>query len=339
MPQGTWRWLPAVVVVAVVFAGVLPRIANYEEVWDRLSAVSGATLAVVLASALWNIVTYWFMLMAALPGLTLRQAALSNQVSTAVSNVVPGGGAWGVGITWAMYRHWAFGREASARAMLLTAIWNNFVKLGLPLVALALVALSPGEDNAPMTVSLVAAMVLGASLASVVASIRSPRAARALGRIAGRAATRVQAALGREAVGDWETRAEQIRSDAAALLTQRWAALTVSAVVSHLSLYLVLLVCVRAVGIPGEVVSSVEVLVAFAIVRVALLVPATPGGAGLAELGLTGALAASGGPAPEVVASVLLYRALTWLIPIGLGAIAYLVWLHESGPLRLEARS
>ena len=52
----------------------------------------------------------------------------------------------------------------------------------------------------------------------------------------------------------------------------------------------------------------------------------TPGGVGVVELGLTGGLVAAGGLHAPVVAAVLVYRALTFLPPIFVGAGCYLYW-------------
>ena len=49
-------------------------------------------------------------------------------------------------------------------------------------------------------------------------------------------------------------------------------------------------------------------------------------GLGVVELGLTGALIGFGGHDAEVVAAVLLYRAITYLPPIVLGALFGLTW-------------
>jgi uncharacterized protein (TIRG00374 family) len=73
-------------------------------------------------------------------------------------------------------------------------------------------------------------------------------------------------------------------------------------------------------------VSWAEVLAAFAFVRLITALPITPGGLGVVELGLTAALIAAGGDRAEVAASVLLYRALTYLPPIPIGVALYLRW-------------
>jgi uncharacterized membrane protein YbhN (UPF0104 family) len=69
---------------------------------------------------------------------------------------------------------------------------------------------------------------------------------------------------------------------------------------------------------------------AFAFIRLLTALPITPGGLGITELGLVGILAVGAGHAVsvQVTAAVLLYRTLTYLPPIPLGALACLVWRH-----------
>ncbi|MFC6345406.1 hypothetical protein ACFP8W_25705, partial [Nocardioides hankookensis] len=68
----------------------------------------------------------------------------------------------------------------------------------------------------------------------------------------------------------------------------------------------------------------------------------TPGGAGVVEVGLTGALIGLGGAAASVVAGVLLYRALTYglEIPVGGAGLAVWLWLRRrsaTGPVEAVA--
>ena len=87
----------------------------------------------------------------------------------------------------------------------------------------------------------------------------------------------------------------------------------------------------------SDEVDFVEAFAAWALTRLLTAIPITPGGLGIIELGLTGALVAAGGDNDNVVAAVLLYRLLTWLPPIVLGALAALLWrrLH---PVSSEGR-
>jgi uncharacterized membrane protein YbhN (UPF0104 family) len=66
----------------------------------------------------------------------------------------------------------------------------------------------------------------------------------------------------------------------------------------------------------------------FVIVQGSIALQVLPGGAGLAEVGLLGALLASGAAAGPAAVTVLLYRAGSWLLPTLLGWIAYGAHIH-----------
>ena len=72
-----------------------------------------------------------------------------------------------------------------------------------------------------------------------------------------------------------------------------------------------------------------ELLAVFAVTRLASAVPLTPGGIGFVELGLAGALIALGCPNAEVVAGVLVFRALSFFLPVFFGLATYVVWKRE----------
>jgi len=71
------------------------------------------------------------------------------------------------------------------------------------------------------------------------------------------------------------------------------------------------------------------------------VLPITPGGLGITELGLIATLAAGAGhrASAQVTAAVLLYRAVTYLPPIPLGAIACLAWRHAPALIRSTPRN
>ena len=92
-----------------------------------------------------------------------------------------------------------------------------------------------------------------------------------------------------------------------------------------------LLVALRHVGVSDAEVSWQEVLAAFSFVRLLSAVPVTPGGLGLVELGLTAALGVGlpDGTKNQIAAAVLLFRALTWLLPVPLGAGCWVFWRYN----------
>jgi uncharacterized protein (TIRG00374 family) len=115
--------------------------------------------------------------------------------------------------------------------------------------------------------------------------------------------------------------------------------LTVSSLIGHLSLFALLVATLRAVGVSQSEVSWIEAFAVFAFVRLITAIPLTPGGIGIVELGLISGLAHAGGDHDQVVAAVLVYRMLTFVLPIVLGLIAYIFrrrnrsWLNSAPPL------
>jgi uncharacterized protein (TIRG00374 family) len=126
-------------------------------------------------------------------------------------------------------------------------------------------------------------------------------------------------------------RADRFRTDSLDLVRDRWVHLTAAAVASHAALFLVLLTCLRAVDGPGADVSWLVVLAVFSLTRLIPLVPVTPGALGVAELSYVAGLTAVGVDPTEAADAVLLFRFLTWFLPIPTGVVAWLLWRHGMG--------
>lgn len=328
--QATQLGISLAIVIAI-FVGVLPQVADFSEVWAAIRRMTKEEVGTLGLVALWNLTTYWYVQMAALPGLTVQQAAILTLSSTAISNTVPAGSAVGIGVSAAMLRSWQFRRSLVTLALLVSGIWNNLAKLALPLLALAVLVLQ-GEASVGRVVAAalgVAALVV--CVASFALMLRSEPTAARLGLMSQRAANVVLRLLRRPPAEGWEIATTRFREKTIGLLRRRWLVLTVATVASHLSLYAVLLLALRHVGVSERDVGWAEVLAVFAFVRLLSAVPITPGGLGVVELALTAGLVAAGGSRAGVVAAILVYRALSYLLPIPLGALTYLWWRRVTG--------
>jgi putative heme transporter len=320
------RGVLSTALVVGIFWGVLPRVADVTEVWATIREMTWLEISTLSAVAVWNLVSYWIVIMAVLPGLSLRRAAAVNLVGGAVSNTIPGGGAVAVGVTYSMLASWGFDRPAIARSVLLSGIWNTFVKLGLPVVALALLV---AQRRASASLVLAAAVGVGVLATAVGLSaliLRSATMAARVGERLGIVVSWLRARLRRPPVTQWGPAAVRFRAQTIDVVRGRWPVITGASVLSHMALYLVLLLTLRHVGVSDAEVGWVAVLGAFAFVRLLSALPITPGGLGVVELGLGAALILSGGDRAQVVAAVLVYRALTFLPAIPLGALVYLGW-------------
>jgi uncharacterized membrane protein YbhN (UPF0104 family) len=320
----------------------MPLIADYGDVFDTLLAMTGLEIGSLVLVGLWNLATYWFVLVAALPGLRLREAAVVNQASTAVSNTMPAGGAIGVGVSVAMLTSWGFTVASIGRSAVVTGIWNNFVKLGMPVVALALLALEGGVTPARLSAALIGLAVLVGAIIVFGLILSSDRLARTIGRWIGSVVDWFRRLIRKGPTGDWGEKASRFRSDTIGLLEHRWLWLTIATVVSHGSLYLVLLLALRHVGVSQEELSWIAVLAAFSFVRLISALPITPGGVGVVELGYAAVLTLGLDEitSAQVVAAILVFRAVTYLLPIPLGLASYVVWrLNSSWRMSEEERA
>ncbi len=333
--------------MVVAFVWVLPSFAPYGDVVGSLGGLDARWWTVVAVATGVNLVAPAGLQRAALPGLGAGDAILVDWVTSAVTNTVPGGSAVAVGLTWSMYRRLRLGSAAIARALVVTGVWDQIVKLSAPLLAVAWLS-----TERPVGPGLVQAAVVGGILFTVVVAlclllVAGPRLTTALGsRIdrlpwigagggaggagdgAGGDGARGAAARGADG---WVGRLERLRIDTVTLVRDRWWPLTAWTIGGHLNLFVLLWACLRLLGVPAADLSAAAVFAALAFGRLVTALPLTPGGLGVMEVGLTGALAAVGtADEAAVVAAVLLFRAITFALPVPLGGASWLVWTARS---------
>jgi putative heme transporter len=285
-----------------------------------------------VAIAGWNLCTYAWVWMSVTPGLSFWRAMVMTQSTTAVANTIPAGvgAAVGIGMTYTMLGSWGYSRSRTTTAVLVSGVWNSFIKLGLPVLALALVALHGDATGRRVIAALLGIAGLAAAVVVFALMLRSEEQARRFGLLAGRVASRLLRLVRRPPVAGWELATVKFRSRTVDLVQRRWIAITVTSLVSHLSLYAVLLVALRDVGVSDAEVGWAQVLAVFAFARLATAIPLTPGGVGFVEGVLVTGLVGAGGDPDEVAAAVVVYRALTWALPILVGIGCYVWWRRRS---------
>src|SRR5829696_1153790 len=303
----------SLMLVAAIFAYLFRGI-DLTQVWAEITAMTPLELAGLLAIVAWNLATYALVPVTA--GLSFWRVMMVSQAATAAANTVPTvGPAIGTGLTYRMLGSWGYSRSRATTALLVSGVWNSLIKLGLPVLALALLALQGNASPKRISAALVGIAGLAAAIVVFVLLLRSQQLARWFGLVGGRVASRLLGLVGRPPVAGWELATTKFRSRTLALLQGRWVPITAATLVSHLSLYLVLLVSLRQIGISDAEVAWVQVLAVFTFAG----------------------LIAAGGDREQVTAAVLVYRALTWALPILLGAGCWL-WWHQS-QLRSQPRT
>jgi hypothetical protein len=165
--------LVSLALVVAIFVLVLPQVADLSDVWANVRAMTWLEVATLVLAALWNLTTYWLVWVACLPGLTVPQAAVATQASTAVANTVPGGSYISVGLTYSMFHSWGFRRSIVTLALLVSGIWNNFAKLAIPVLALVALALQGNVTAGRVTAGLLGIVALVVAVAVFVLALRT----------------------------------------------------------------------------------------------------------------------------------------------------------------------
>jgi len=214
---------------------------------------------------------------------------------------------------------------------LVSGTWNVLARLGLPALALLVMLTATPPHAILIAAAAVGLAVLIAAAVGLGLLVRSEPLALRMGGALQYVLASVCRLVRRQPPCDIPGSLLGFRDRAAALIAARGWRITATTAASQLILWLVLLACLRSTGLSQAQVPWQTSLAAFAFVRLLTALPITPGGLGITELGLVGTMAAGAG---QVTAAVLLYRAVTYLPPIPLGAATYLMWQHTSRLLR-----
>jgi uncharacterized membrane protein YbhN (UPF0104 family) len=213
----------------------------------------------------------------------------------------------------------------------LTGVWNQLANLVFPVVALFMLKADGGETALLGTAAFVGVVILGVVIALLSLVLYSDRLAYEVGDAVANVVSWGLARARRRPVGWGGPSFARFRGEAVDLLARRWHVLTLATLAGSLTVFLLLVLSLRAVGVPASEVDVVEAFAAWSLVRIIGAIPITPGGFGIVELGLTTALVAFGGTNAGVVAAVLIYRFLTVVPTLVLGGIAALTFRSFRG--------
>jgi uncharacterized membrane protein YbhN (UPF0104 family) len=323
------------ILVAISLVAALPYIVGIDwgVIWAQFARLN--PWIVVGLFALWGLGlwAYTWVLTASLPGLNHRQALTLNAVGSAVSNLMPFGGAAGVAVNFAMARSWGFRSHAVAVSTVASGICNVLARFLLPAVGLvALLAAGHVPDSWLAVPVGTASVGLFGLVAVLVVALRWDRAADVVGRAADRA-LRVLPHRIRPAEHQASAALARLRVTTSGLLRTSWLPMTLG-----MSAYLALqaaLFCACLLA-TGAYLGVGEAVAAFALGRLLTTVVVTPGGFGIAEAGTAAVMIHLGGAPGPVTAAVLLFSMFTFVLEVPLGAVFWLLRSLSGSPARRD---
>jgi putative heme transporter len=257
-------------------------------------------------------------------GSTFGTAATVHEVGTAVSKGIPMGGPIAMGMRWSICRDASIPTTAFTVTVIAAGAAATFVTWTLPLLVLGIDLTRREADVTDLAVLIVCSVFVFGSVAFWWVTLGSDRVHRWCERrsrqLCDRAGRRIPAAQH----VDTTASVDEVRTGLRAVAVRPWGLLT-RMTIAQLCGALVLLIALRGVGVGSEL-DTIEFLRVFFIVTLLGSFIPTPGGVGVIEAGLSGALVAAGVAPTSALAAVLVYRLITYVMPILFGAVLYLFW-------------
>ncbi len=307
--------------LAVVFGWLLPRFIDYDEVWQAVTRLDGWEVCVLLGLALARVPTEALMYRAFLPGLGLWRGSQAFLSSNFASQLLPPPSA-----SLVQYRYFRAEGYGSDRSRLAAAGSFLFPMVGrflLPPAALVVLLVS-GDVHGTILIAAAFALMITLALAFVTwLFLRTERSAHRVGTRVERPLARVLRVVKRDPVEDTAQRAAELRRQTLTILSEGWR-LGSAGVAANLAItYLILLACLRFVGVSSGQLSTPDAFAAFAIAFWAGAVfPITGSGLGVVDTVLMVTLVEfSASDDDTLVAAALLWRVFYSFVILPIGAV------------------
>lgn len=302
----------------------------------NISALSSGWVLVLLAVFALGMVAQSLVLQAVTPGLTLRQSWMVQESATAATNTIVGSGPVSTGVRIAMLRRWQIADHAVGVSIVAQNVIAAFAVWTVALLT-ALAGAGGATKNVIdhrvfLGVSMAAAVMLTGSLLFWWLLLSHPAPIRWMAQRLQRLLQRAHCRWPRVPTLDVITIAERGRTDARSLLRNRGRRIALATIFDQTMTVAKPVIVIRAFGISGAVLPTTTILVAWGLVRLAAALSPLPGGLGVTEIGLATLLIRFGGPEATVLAAVLTYRVLTFVVPMFTGGacLAWWRWHHQS---------
>ena len=312
-----------------IVIGVIPQFASYSSAWTSMRDLTAWWWLAIAGAAILSQISGIWPYQAVLPGLRFRDALLQIESATAISSTVPAGSAVAVGMTYKMFASFGFSDVVVSTAVLTTGVWAFAVKIGLPIVAVALLA-----STAHATADVVGAAIVGCGAlvlggVALWLTFRSEKSAHWLGHLADAFVNRLTSLVHRSPSDRIERSLLHFERQTVETVHRRGWMLTLAALANQLAAFVLVLIIVRAIGVGSGQVGTAQVLTAFAVSRLAGAIPITPGGLGTLDATFISVMTACGAHPSQAVAVDLIWRLTTYFLPIFPGVVTYSIWMRS----------
>jgi putative heme transporter len=327
-----WKVLSAAFTVGLlvaIFGFLLPQLSSYGGVASALRQMSAIEIVLLISGGVLVMVLNAAAMRTPIRGLGLGRAFVAQQASTAVSNVIPGPS--GTAARFAILHSWKVDVEDFTRATFAVSVWSNAAMISMPGIAFLVLALIEGDTFDGMNLYLWAGIAITVTIVVVVLVIqllRSVSFTRMLGRWTEAAANVFRRWFHKPPLTDLESQSELLRERTLEVVRDRGGLLTSITLGNYWFNGLLLVSCLWFVGISYKELPFFLGLALYSVGRLSTVIQITPGGVGVVEVAYTSVFVAALGndQHDEIVTGVLVYRLLTYLLPIVVGGFCYVIW-------------
>jgi uncharacterized protein (TIRG00374 family) len=315
-------------VLAVVFVGIFPKVADYSEAWSSIQQMPTVYVVALVVATVVNLTVYVWPLQAALPGLGYGPGFVVRQTSFAISNAVPAGGAVGLGVQYGMLDSYGFGAGPAASAIAIVSVFNVFATLFMPVLGVVALLASGVVEDSYVLMAAIGILAVGVAVVAFTVVLRSEHGARTVGRWAERLVNPVTRRLAHGRSLDLTGKILDFRSSIVDVMQTRWVQVTLSTLLLQFTSWAILVLALRGLeaGSGNVMVTWTEALAAFSFARVASFIPITPGGLGTVDAALAALLTGYGATSSQALAADLVWRAATYVPQVLLGSLTFLWW-------------
>jgi len=294
-----------------------PSIGEVFSAWDRLGDFNPLALPVVVALEAASFGCVWLLTAIALRRDHWEAIILSQLAGNAFNRVTPGGGATGAALQTRMLADAGYEYTTALTALAVVSLLITAALVAMPVLVI------PGViTGTALPGSLLQAAWLGAVVFVVMAGVgalllATRRPVCILGDTVARIINLIR--FRKPKIEGLGHRLLVERDEIRETMGSRWLEAVGAAVGRWFFEYLVLLLALYAIDAKPDPWS---VLLAFVAASVLSMIPLTPGGLGFVEAGLTATLVAAGIGAEKALAATLLFRLVSFWLPLPVGAVA-----------------
>jgi uncharacterized protein (TIRG00374 family) len=302
-----------------------PKLIEIFGSWQKLKTLEPWWFGLAVVIEAMSFLSLWGLQRIALRASSWFAVGTAQLTSNAAGSVIPGGGAASGAFSYRMLVRAGIPGGDVAAGLTATMLATTATVFALPLLALPAVLGGVAAPRGLVETAYVgvAGFVLVAGLGMAAFLWDRPLL------LVGRAARWViRHTSKRDKVADLPERLLLQRDRIQSAFGARWHLALACAVGKAGFDYIALICCLAAVGARPN---PSLVLLAYVAGSLLALIPATPGGLGFVEAGLTGMLALAGVSAEQAIVATLAYRLVAFWLPIPVGGIACLLFRRRYG--------